>query len=307
MISNEIKVGTTILLAIIVAVIGFRTMRDIPFFKDKIEVVSVFNKVDGLTAGKSVFINGVDIGTIKKVELSKGDSVRVIMSIDGEVAIPINSKAYIRSLDLIGSKAIVIEKGNAVQAIQAGGTIKGVFDEGAFSELQEKGITFGDKVVQTTDNVNKLVDSLSLVLSRDLRQNLKNSMANLDGITARLDRVLKQRESEISSSIVHLEQFLANSDTLSASVKANIEDILASLKNNSKEISSLTTELNALSGEARVTLQKLNEGEGTMGKLLNDPSLYNNLDSLTFNLQRFMRNMDKDPERYLKHVRIRLF
>ncbi|NCQ10649.1 MAG: MCE family protein, partial [Bacteroidetes bacterium] len=163
--TNEIKIGMTVVFATLIGVVGFRVMRDVPIFNNGRQIVSTFSKVDGLGIGKKIYFNGVDIGSISYVELLQNDSVRITMTIDADIVIPRDSKAFIRSIDFLGSKAILIEKGNSPSEVVNGGALKGVFDEGTLNELQAKGLSLGDKVAEVGENLNIALKRVNTTLS----------------------------------------------------------------------------------------------------------------------------------------------
>lgn len=304
---NKIKIGITVIIAVIIGVVGFRIMRDLPLLADSKTVVSVFRKVDGLNEGKKIFINGVSIGSIKEVELTEGDSVRVIMTIDRDTDIPKDSKAFIRSIDFLGTKAVVIEKGTSSKMIGMDGRIIGAYDEGAFSEIQKKGLSLGDKVAEVSDELTMTLRDVRLLLQDELKDDLVQSMENLNSLTKRTDNVIAENEEEVEASIKSLQKLLASSDSLAKDVRPEAKALLVKLQRNSEDLEKLSATLQQTGEQLNTMLTRINNGKGSMGKLINDPSLYQNLDSLAYNLQRLVRNIDKNPNRYLDHVDITLF
>ncbi len=304
---NEAKIGLTIVGALIIGIIGFRYMRGIPIFKSTFNLISVFPQTDGLTAGKQVYINGVDIGSVKSMRLMSSDSVRVVISLDDELKIPSDSKAYIRSTDLLGSKAVVLDRGSSARMLHNGDRITGVYDQGMFSEIQKKGLTIGDKVAEVSNNVNDLIVSLNQVFNNNLKKNLEGTLGNLKESSDQLNTILKKKNDDIQSSITHFKNILGNVDTLSTKNRDKLDSLLTNLQQSSNDISQMSEKLNKVSDQLDQILTKINAGQGTLGKLVNDDHLYNNLDSLTYHLQKTLRHFNERPQDYLRHVTIKLF
>lgn len=304
--SNEVKIGLTVIGALLVGVLGFRIMRDVPLFRNSNTFVSTFPKVDGLTTGKNIMLNGVDIGTVKDITLLPNDSVRVSLNVDLGLKIPVDSKAYIRSTDLLGSKAIVIKQGTSNRYLENGDYIQGVYDEGMMGVFQEKGLSIGDKVAELSDKLTKLVSDANHVLVKN-DTNLTTTLANLRETSNNVNKLLKDKNSDIAKSLVHLKNVLGNADTLSSTNKARLDSLIIHLNKSSGQLEILSKKLTETSDQMNILLRKINSGEGTLGKMVNDPSLYNNLDSLSFNLQTIVRHLDKYPKKYLKNVKISLF
>ena len=301
------KIGLTIVGALIIGILGFRYMRGVPIFNTTKNLVSVFPQADGLTSGKQVYINGVNVGSVKSMRLLPSDSVRVVLSLDDDLKIPADSKAYIRSTDLLGSKAVVIQRGNSGKMLHNGDRITGVYDQGMFGEIQKKGLSIGDKVAEVSNNVNGLILSLNQMFNSKTRDNLSGTLNNLQQSTAELNTILKKKNKDIQASITHFKNILGNVDTLSSKNRTKLDSLIANLQTSSKNIGEMSNQLSQVSGKLNQILTKINDGQGTLGKLVNDDHLYNNLDSLTYNLQQTLSHFNKRPQDYLRHLTIKLF
>jgi phospholipid/cholesterol/gamma-HCH transport system substrate-binding protein len=105
-------------------------MQDIPMFRQSHRVYATFQRVDGLNPGSYVYVNGVKVGSVKNVDLTRSDSVRIAMNIDLANKIPKGSVAILKPMDLLGSKAVIIEKSNRREYVKHGGEIEGDYIEG---------------------------------------------------------------------------------------------------------------------------------------------------------------------------------
>ncbi len=305
--SNEIKIGITVVAAVLIGVIGFRIMRNVPLFDNGRVLYARFAKVDGLIEGRKILFNGVEIGSISSVSLTPSDSVVVGMGITNDMPIPIDSRALIRATDFLGSKAIVIEKGKSNSFVDDGSFLVGVYDEGAIGELQEKGLSLGDKVAEVGENLNTVLKNVNATMTEQFQKDMQQSVATLDNLLKSTNKVVDENRTEIKKSIQALQKSLASIDTLTNENRPEIKKALKNLNEQFEQLETLTTSLEKTSDELGILLEKINRGEGTLGKLANDPSLYTQMDSLALSLQRLIRNIDRDPKRYLQHVDITLF
>jgi phospholipid/cholesterol/gamma-HCH transport system substrate-binding protein len=305
--TNEIKIGMTVVFATLIGVVGFRVMRDVPIFNNGRQIISTFTKVDGISIGKKIFFNGVDIGSISYLQLLQNDSVRITMTIDADIVIPEDSKAFIRSTDFLGSKAILIEKGTSLVQVVDGGSLKGVFDEGTLNELQAKGLSLGDKVAEVGENLNVALKRVNTTLSDDVQKNVEKSLKELELLTRESRKMVQENKTTLNNSLLTLNQVLQQADSLTAETRPQLKELVANLNKQLKGLEEATSSLDETSNELTILLKKINSGEGTLGKLANDPSLYTNLDSLAIGLNTLIRNLDKNPKRYLKHIGFSLF
>lgn len=306
--SSELKVGITVIVAIVVAYAGFRFMRDLPILQTNAYYYIIYPAVEGLTTGKSVFLNGVDVGKVQAIRLMENDSVEVRVTLDSAQDIPNDSKAYLRSIDLLGSKAIAIEKGTSFQMLKNGGFITGAFDDDALGELTKKGISISGNLDETMVRVRSIAGSVDSLLDEEFHTKVQGMVKEFHGISKNINQTVETKRTSIESSIEALESILLNVDTLSSSSKVRIEHILARLDSSSVQLDALSRNLVSTTAELDTLLGKINRGEGTLGRLANDPRLYDDVDSLVVNINRLLTDFQDNPKRFLKHLRlVRLF
>jgi len=303
-ISNELKVALTILAAILVGFVGYRVMSDLPLFRQSNVIHSYFNRTDGLSPGNYVYVNGVKVGSVKKMELLKGDSVEVTMTFDLGVEIPRNSVAYLQSSGLLDEKAIIVQRGDAKENLQYGDYIKGEYRGGMMETLKDKGEELSEDVSESFGKLNQLLAQLNTMLDDTTKGRVDSVLMNLKNTSEQISTLFKNKRGDIESSIEHAQQFLANVDTVSARNKTRVDSVMDGLDKTLDELETLSRDLNATNSELNQILVKINEGQGSLGKMVNDPSLYNNLESLSSEMNSLVKNINENPRKYLKHMRL---
>lgn len=302
--SNEIKIGLTVIGAILVAFAGFRYMQDIPMFRQSNRIYATFHRVDGLNPGSYVYLNGVKVGSVKAVELTKNDSVRISMNIDLDTRIPKGSEALLKPMDLLGSKAVVIRKSDRRQLVENGGEIEGIYKEGMMSIVKEEGEKMGGNISDSFDNFNRLLGRLNKVVDEPNRTDLRATLDNMSETTSRMAKLFENKEQQLNNSISHAHDFLQNLDTVSTNKRDEIQQTISNLEQTSRELKKLTNELNTTSSKLNTLITKINEGNGTVGRMINDPTLYQNLDTLTTNLKNISREFNERPQKFLQYMRL---
>lgn len=303
-VSNEAKIAITIITAIVVAFLGFRAMRDMPLFRQSKILYSYFERVDGLTPGNLIYINGVKVGSVKQINLIKDDSVRVALSFNLGVDVPKGSVAYLESSGLFDEKAVVVERGDSSENIEYGGTIKGVYRGGMMETLKDEGEKLSGDVSQSFEKLNMLLEQLNNTITAENRTKINGILSDLQSTTGEIDQLMQHKRTELESSIDHANRFFANLDTVSTNNKENIDSVLVAMNSSLKLIERLSGELEQTGNKLNQVLTKINDGEGSLGKLINDPSLYNNLDSLSAEMKSLIKNINEDPRKYLRHMRL---
>lgn len=306
--NNELKIGLTVVLAVIIGFIGFRVMKDVPIFRQGNIIYTKYDRVDGLSVGTPVTLRGIKIGSVQSLTLLPTDSVRVALNINLIDGLPVGSIAYVRSLDLLGSKGIEIERSNSSELIEHLDEIKGVYDKGLMSELAAKGGQISDNVTESSDRINILLAELQSIVQDGGKENIAQTLGNMNSATGQIDELLKETNDDLKQSIESLRKSMENLEGLTADEEGNIKSMIANLEATSTELDVIAKNLNSITGDLSQIMRKVNEGEGSLGLMVNDPNLYRNLDSLTVNMNIFLEQLNENPKHYLRHLRlIRLF
>lgn len=302
-ISNELKVALTILAAIVVGFLGYRVMSDLPVFRQSTTVYTHFSKAEGLTAGNNMYINGVKVGAVQNIRL-EGDSVHVTLNFDLGIEIPENSVAYLESTGLLDEKTVVIERGDSQDLLEYGDTIPGVYRGGIMETVRTEGQQISEDVSASFGQLNQLLEELNKMVDKEARGHVDQTLGNLEATTGEIAALLEGKRSELESSISHAQQILATVDTVSMRNSERVDSLLIGMNRSMQELELLSRELNQTNNQLNQILTKINKGKGSLGKMVNDTSLYNNLESLTGEMNQLIKNINEDPGEYLKHMRL---
>lgn len=303
-ISNELKVALTILVALVAGFFGYRLMGDMPMFRQSKIIHAHFVQADGLTPGSYIFVSGVRVGSVKSMQLSNGDSVKVSMSLDLDTHIPKDSEAHLQSSGLLDEKAIVIIRGDSQQDVEHNDEIKGIYEGGMMETLKQEGEQLSEDVSESFEKLNTLLEELNTMVDEEAQGKIDTTLTNLQTSTDEMATLFRNKRSDLELSITHAQQFLANMDTVSTRNKSRIDSVLTGLDRSLTELEVLSHELTQTNRELREVLVKINNGEGSLGKLVNDPGLYDNLESLSGEMDLLIKNINEDPGKYLKHMRL---
>ncbi len=306
--SNEVKVGVSIVLAVIILIVGVRYFQDLPILSSSYLLTANFENVSGLSAGNPVRLNGVNIGTVESVRLQQDEEVvRVRFRVNEDVLIPQGSLAEVNGFAALGGVRLGIQPGPASNPpLQPGSTIDTPSGPGLISQLTRQGPEIASKADTVLDNTSRVTGALARQMEEegDLRQtlaSLRNVAQNLESISGGEEETLRSTIQNLEALTANLESFTSeNSDSLSVTVQ-RVNSNLDRLEQNLANLERTTSALGSFA-------EKVNEGEGTLGRLANDPSLYNNLDSTSVQVNRLLRDLQENPQRYLKDMTlVRMF
>ena len=301
---NELKIGLVVLFAIFIGYMGFRIMKDEPIFSQVNVLYTKFDTVEGLIRGSNVYLNGFKIGTVREMQyLVQEDSALITLNITEDIQLPKGSMAQLASPDFLGSSTIRIIKSNSSESLEWGSYLKGIQKEGLLNTFTDRGTAISDSVAVTITLLNEKLRALDF-LNQQSSNDIGSALSNVKQTSDYLLEAVTSNSDELNEMIGSAKRSLETIEDISDSSRASIEQSIKNLEVLSVEMSQLTRELSATSTTLNSVLEKMDRGEGSLGLLLNDPSLYENVDSLSYNLNELIKGIKEDPKRYLKHLRL---
>ncbi len=288
---REVKIGIFAVLMICCAWAGIRFLSGVDVFRRSNDYYVEYDQVVGIHSASSVMIQGVKVGTVTAINLDpkNSDKVLVTLSIERQYDIPADSKAKIFSPGLMSSMAIGIDMGQSTQMLSSGDHIEASIEKGLMDIAGDELANITQKLATTLDSVNSLLETNS--------GSIEGTLSNLNTLSSQLNALIASQRSNIDGVLGGFAEF---SETLGNNSE-QIESMITNLNTLSHDLSEadlgngLTTTLDNLNS----TLAKLNEGEGSMGKLMNDEELYENLTALSGSIDALMIDLQENPKRYV--------
>ena len=309
---NELKVGVAIVLTSLVMFFGIRYLAGLSVFGSGYELVAVFDDTEGLTSGNPVDVSGVQIGTVKSVALRPGaQEAEVILSITNDTGLPRGSVARIGGISALGNVGVTIDPGPlGTSALTDGDTLAVKASSDLIGLVQNNAERlFGsvDTLVTGAAGTFSNVDDLLSNPESDLRATL----AQLRGAATAANQLLISQRTQLTATLASLRQTSENVGALTADVgtfaNENTDSLAVTISRLNRVLATVDQSLasfESTSAQLDLVLAKLNEGEGTLGLMLNDPALYHNLDAAVTNLNQLVLDFQADPKRYLKDLRL---
>ncbi|GGE48390.1 MULTISPECIES: MlaD family protein [Pedobacter] len=302
-IKNETKVGILAAFAIALLIIGYNFLKGNSIFSSETTLFARYTRVDGLTVSKPVLINGYQIGRVAKLQLEPGGTILATLSINSKYDIPENSVARLEGTDLLGSKAIVMSLGNSKKIAEDGFTLNANVEKGLMEQVQP----VQKKAELIIGKMDSILSSVNSILNPNFQKNVDKSFNSIAGTLASLETTSKKVDGLVGSESARIE-----------AIFKNVEGITANLNNNNKKISDILTNINTVTDKFaaanfKQTLDNANnaiadlqgvisgikDGKGSLGLLLNDDKMYNNLNSASKNLDELMIDLKANPKRYV--------
>jgi len=302
-IKNETKVGILAAFAIALLIIGYNFLKGNSIFSNETTLRAKYTRVDGLTVSKPILINGYQIGRVAKLELQTDGTIIATLSINSKYEIPVNSIARLEGTDLLGSKAIVMSLGNSKKMAEDGDMLNANVEKGLMEQVQP----VQKKAELIIGKMDSILSSVNSILNPNFQKNVDKSFNSIAGTLASLETTSKKVDGLVGSESARIE-----------AIFKNVEGITANLNNNNKKISDILTNINTVTdkfaaanfkqtldnannaiADLQAVISGIKDGKGSLGLLLNDNKMYENLNNASKNLDALMIDLKANPKRYV--------
>lgn len=282
-ISNEVKVGVLAVAAIIVLVIGFNFLKGANVFSKPFTLYARFPNIGSLERSNQVKINGLSVGTVFSfIPADKEvNSIIVELHVNKDIAVPNTSIAFIDG-SVLGSAYINIEKGKNPVYLKSGDTISTRIDMSLLSDLKAQIAPTILRLNETFDSLKVTIGGLNSIFDPNTKNNLRGLITNLTLSSAELSKILSSQGGVLGQSLQNMSlvtgNLARNNDAITSSVR-NVEVTTSRLAN--ANIEGMVSALQGAIGELKNTIGNINSSKGSLGLLMNDRKLYDQLDGFS--------------------------
>lgn len=302
-IANETKVGILAVVAIAILILGYSFLRGNDVFSREITLYTIYDRVDGLTESKPILVNGYQIGRVSKMELQQDGRIRTEFKINRDYAVPANTVALLSSTDLLGGKAIVFELGDSAVYAKDGDQLPAGIQKNIMEQVEPIQKKAQDIAAVLDSVLNSINNTINKDFQRDFNRSINsiaNSLQNLEGITRQLDGLVVSERNRISHIVANVESITNNlkeNNERIGNVLANLDSITDQVAK--ADFAQTITSANKAMADFQSVTDRINQGQGSIGMLLNDEQLYDNLNQASKNLEELIADMKARPGRYV--------
>lgn len=293
--SREVKTALLVLGCIGTFIFGFSYLKGTSLFDNEKELYAIYEDVEGLMVGAKVTINGYSVGKVKNIDFDENyKDIKVTFSLRNDLNFSNQSLAQLYEAGLIGGKAIaIIPNNDAGEPIKNGDILPSEVKPGLTELVNQQIAPLQNKIEGLLTSADSLFAGVSNVLNYESQNNLKlalkgltESISNINELSESMGRIVNANEKVFNSTMGHVETTSKNLSQLT--------DSLSKI-----ELSTTMKNMEVASTQLKSILMNLEEGKGSVGKLLNDDALYNELLHSSEALEALLTDLKEHPKKYV--------
>ena len=286
--TKEVKIALVAIAGVVVLFFGMNFLKGLNIFSSEDNYYVQFSDITGLSSSSPVYADGFKVGVVKDIiyDYTHTEGSKVLIGVDKQLRIPQGSSAEIVS-DMLGNvKVNLLLANNPREKVAPGGLIKGMINDGAMGKLQDM-VPAVEKMLPKLDSI---MTSLNAILADPaIRQSLHNVQTitdNLTTSTAQLNTLMAGLNKNVPGMMAKANNVLDNTETLTANLAA-------------VDVASTMRQVDQTIANVQQLTAKLNSKEGSLGLLMNDTQLYDNLNSTMRNADSLVIDLRQHPRRYV--------
>lgn len=285
---KEIQIALMAIIGMVVLYFGLQFLKGLSLFSTDRNYYVKFKDISGLSASSPIYANGFKVGVVENIiyDYTNQNDIVAVIGLDNQMQLPKGSKAEIAS-DLLGNIKLELVLGpNPVDLLTPGDTLIGGPQKGAMAMVAD----MVPQIQAMLPKLDSILMNVNLLLSDPA---LQNSLHNIDQMTGSLNQTTVQLHAMATTLNQQLPSMVKNADGM----LANANDLTRNL--NELDLAKTMAKVNNTLQNVEQMTAKLNSNEGTLGLLMRDPELYNNLNATMMHADSLMIDLKQHPKRYV--------
>lgn len=302
-ISKEVRIGVLVAAAIVTFFAGFYFLKGSDVFSNDKDYYCYYKAAGGLQPSSTVQIKGINVGQVSAIELAGEKGVKVTISVKKRIGIPKGTVAVIASPDLLGGKIISLDLGSGPGEEPAGSTLPSTPGSDMLDKVSTELTPRLEELKETIASFNVTLARINTMLNEENKnaiaatlQSLKNTSENLAHMSATFDKESSQITGIIRNANSITSSFAKSNDTIQRII-SNASRLTRQLAD--APIQKTVADLEKTTAQLQGIMTKINNKEGSLGLLVNDKELYNNLNTSVKSLTNLTDDLKARPGRYI--------
>ena len=299
---NSVTVGLISLIAIFLIYFGINYLKGVNLMNNQRVFYAYYNDIAGLTEGNSVTIKGYKVGTVTEISFDqeRDNYLKVIMNIEDDILIPVKTEAKIISLDLMGTKGISLVLSDNKEIANSGSELSSSISKSLQEQVDAQILPLKEKAEGLIGSIDSVMMIVTAVLNQDARESLSKSLVSLDKTFTTLSETMLVVDKMVNDNKENVSNMFGNFSSISNNLNESNKEI-KNILNNFSAVSDSLAKADVLSTLKQIDeiTYKINNSQGSLGKLVNDKELYNNLKQASSQLEQLIEDLKINPDRYV--------
>lgn len=304
--NNEIKIGIIVIVAIAALIFGLSTLQGKSILSSGMDLTAYYDDASSLQTSAPVLLKGVSIGRVKEISIAKDQKIKVVLHINKGVDIPKGSIAELLFPGMLSSDkvvSVIFPEKYGSDFLKDGDVIQGRLESGLVDEIKAQLNPILGKADTAIGGIDSVIGSINNIMNLQTQIALQNTIRNLDQITADLSQLanaLSQQSGQVSGIMKNVNGFTDNLNQNNykiSNILTNAETATQSLTG--PEIQETLKSLQEVAEKLNATINNINSTDGSLGLLLRDRELYDNITGMSKSLDELMKDLKEHPGRYI--------
>jgi phospholipid/cholesterol/gamma-HCH transport system substrate-binding protein len=288
----QLRVGLVVVLAIAILVVGVIWIKGIRFGQTRYTYSVIFPNVGTLKVGDPASVSGVDKGKVKKIQLYGGD-VLVTLDLESDVVLKADAQFTVKNIGLMGERFVAVQTGYSDTLLDLSRPLRGDYDSGVSEVMGRMG--------EIVDQLSRLIGNLEGVLgTKWSRESMIETIKNLKAISQDMNALLDRNKGKFDQTMDNLSYSSAELKRIIDENKEKIQTTVDNFGEASVKLDNVVTTLDTVSISLKNLTSKIESGEGTLGMLISDTTLYEQIKKTTQHVDELILDIRKNPKKYLK-------
>lgn len=308
-ISKDAIIGLVVIVAVAILVWGVNFLKGFNMLASENVYYAKYNRVDGLKNTSPVTLRGFKIGQVRSINFNNTTANYLIVefSISNEFSLSKNTEARIVSSDIMGTKEIRLIPGESSKILQSLDTLNGSIEGDLKEQVSMQMLPLKRKAENLMSSVDSVLAVIQYVFNKENRENISKGFSSFNRALMQMEKTAETLNSIITNKKVHMENIITNVDSITYNIKENNENLSRILTNfssisNSLAKSDIANTINQIEQtleQSNKILAKINSGKGSMGQLINNDTLYMNLEAASNSLTNLLIDVKNNPKKYI--------
>ncbi|MFH0778912.1 MAG: MlaD family protein [Candidatus Eisenbacteria bacterium] len=288
----ELKVGIAVILALVVLIGGIIWIKGCEVARQTYTVKVAFDEVSGLTEGDPVTVHGVTKGFVKKIELGKAQ-VYADISMDKAITITPDTEFVIKNIGLMGEKYVSVRLGKEVRKLEPGQVLSGRFESGVPEVVGEIGVALKE-FERTVMKVHSVLEEV------ERSEDISGTLGDLRAFSRGVRGTVEENRDDVRKSVEDLRYSSEKLKEFAQNRGPGIDSTVVKITQTAEDAQRLMGRMESASIALEAVIHRIESGQGSLGKLVNDDELYKDLKATLQEAKALIADIKQHPKRYMK-------